>query len=124
MLKTLAKWGVPLAGITQLAFAVNAAASELWDIRLPDGRPFVTVEHYGAGEEYEFGPWFAGVSDFTLNADERSMIEQGFDHLGRLIFRSVRAPATIALVTSGWYDDNATAWRPSYPEGRYKSNYF
>lgn len=117
MLKTLAKWGVPLAGITQLAFAVNAAASELWDIRLPDGRPFVTVEHYGAGEKYEFGPGFAGVSDFTLNADERSMIEQGFDHLGRLIFRSVRAPATITLVTSGWYDDNATAWRPSYPEG-------
>lgn len=44
MLKTLAKWGVPLAGITQLAFAVNAAASELWDIRLPDGRPFVTLK--------------------------------------------------------------------------------
>ena len=110
----------PLCAALAMASAPSAAV-QYWDITLPDGRPFVTLEVYGEGERYEFndGTQYSGVSDWTLTQADKVSVYRGFDYLGRLLQASVNAPSFILIETYDAYDDNAAAYSPAYQEGPY-----
>ena len=100
--KALLKYA-SLFPLTLLSAAVSAAVSEYWDIELPDGRPFVTLEIHGEGQEYQFNDEVLEdgelpVSDWDLLPQDKERFHQAFDFLGRMLQKSVHFPSSITVV--------------------------
>lgn len=115
--KALLKYA-SLFPLTLLSAAVSAAVSEYWDIELPDGRPFVTLEIHGEGQEYQFNDEVLEdgelpVSDWDLLPQDKERFHQAFDFLGRMLQKSVHFPSSITVVTEDANDDNASAYSPN-----------
>lgn len=72
----------------------------LWNIELPDGRPFATLVLYGEGEAYQYGSEPEAISAYTLGERELGALEQGFSYLGRLLSDSILSPAVVAVATN------------------------
>lgn len=106
----------------------TAQALQYWDYTLADGSPFVTLEVYDAGDSFDFDAFPVednpedpdnNVSKWTLSGSEKSLIDESFVYLGRMIGDSVVSTGTVAVVTEDSREGDAGATSNVNEEGPY-----
>lgn len=115
-------------GVLTVVASQTAQALQYWDYTLADGSPFVTLEVYDAGDSFDFDAFPVednpedpddNVSKWTLSGSEKSLIDESFDYLGRMIGDSVVSKGTVAVVTEDSKDGDAAATSNVVKDGLY-----
>lgn len=115
-------------GVLTVVASQTAQALQYWDYTLADGSPFVTLDVYDAGDSFDFDAFPVednpedpddNVSKWTLSGSEKSLIDESFDYLGRMIGDSVVSKGTVAVVTEDSKDGDAAATSNVVKDGLY-----
>lgn len=115
-------------GVMTVVASQTAQALQYWDYTLADGSPFVTLEVYDKGDSFDFDAFPVeddpedpdnNVSKWTLSGSEKSLIDESFVYLGRMIGDSVVSTGTVAVVTEDSREGDAGATSNVIEEGPY-----
>ena len=115
-------------GVLTVVASQTAQALQYWDYTLADGSPFVTLEVYDEGDSFDFDAFPVeddpedpdnNVSKWTLSGSEKSLIDESFVYLGRMIGDSVVSTGTVAVVTEDSRAGDAGATSNVNEEGPY-----
>lgn len=115
-------------GVMTVVASQTAQALQYWDYTLADGSPFVTLEVYDEGDSFDFDAFPVeddpedpdnNVSKWTLSGSEKSLIDESFVYLGRMIGDSVVSTGTVAVVTEDSREGDAGATSNVIEEGPY-----
>lgn len=115
-------------GVMTVVASQTAQALQYWDYKLADSSPFVTLEVYDEGDSFDFDAFPVeddpedpdnNVSKWTLSGSEKSLIDESFVYLGRMIGDSVVSTGTVAVVTEDSREGDAGATSNVIEEGPY-----